>query len=55
MFANPGRYGYSAITKRRPFRWPNGAGFAIYIAFGIEEYVFAEGRTEDILLAARRT
>jgi peptidoglycan/xylan/chitin deacetylase (PgdA/CDA1 family) len=45
-----GRYGYSPITERRAYRWPNGTGLAVYIALGIEEYAFGEGLTENILL-----
>jgi peptidoglycan/xylan/chitin deacetylase (PgdA/CDA1 family) len=49
MLASHGRYGFSPITSRPPYRWPNGAGLAVYAALGLEEYVFGEGLTEDIL------
>ena len=44
-----GRYHYSAITRRPPSRWPCGRGLALYVALGVEDYAFGEGRTEDIL------
>ena len=49
MIKTHGRYGYSAITERPNWRWPNGAGLALYVALGVEDYAFGEGRTEDIL------
>jgi peptidoglycan/xylan/chitin deacetylase (PgdA/CDA1 family) len=49
MTADHGRYGYSAVTQRPSRRWPNGAGLALYVALGVEDYAFGEGRTEDIL------
>ena len=52
MLATHGRYDYSAIKHRPAFRWPNGAGLAVYIALGIEEYGFGEGMTEDLLPGA---
>ncbi|HTY48414.1 MAG TPA: polysaccharide deacetylase family protein [Steroidobacteraceae bacterium] len=45
------RYRYSAITHRRPFRWPNGARLALYFALGVEEYSFGEGLTENLVSA----
>jgi peptidoglycan/xylan/chitin deacetylase (PgdA/CDA1 family) len=44
-----GRYDYSPISERPSYRWPNGAGLAVYVALGVEEYVFGTGLTEDIL------
>lgn len=38
-----GRFGYSAITQRPAYRWPNGAGLAVYIGFNIEHFAFGEG------------
>lgn len=38
-----GRFGYSAITSRPRYRWPNGAGLAVYIGFNIEHFAFGEG------------
>jgi hypothetical protein len=44
-----GRYMYSPITRRPLYRWPNGAGLAVYVAVGVEEYAFGEGLSEDLL------
>ena len=49
MITRHGRYAYSAITQRPNWRWPNGAGLALYVALGVEDYAFGEGRSEDIL------
>jgi peptidoglycan/xylan/chitin deacetylase (PgdA/CDA1 family) len=49
MLATHGRYEFSSISERPAYRWPNGAGLAVYVALGIEEYAFGKGRTEDIL------
>jgi peptidoglycan/xylan/chitin deacetylase (PgdA/CDA1 family) len=38
-----GRFDYQAITRRRPYRWPNGAGLAVYIGFNLEHFAFGEG------------
>ncbi|MFA6262638.1 MAG: polysaccharide deacetylase family protein [Bacteroidia bacterium] len=38
-----GRFGYSAITQRRNYRWPNGAGLAVYLGFNLEHFAFGEG------------
>lgn len=38
-----GRFPYSAITKRPTYRWPNGAGLAVYIGFNLEHFAFGEG------------
>jgi peptidoglycan/xylan/chitin deacetylase (PgdA/CDA1 family) len=46
--ATHGRYGFSAIKDRPTYRWPNGAGLAVYVAVGVEEYAFGEGLTEDL-------
>jgi hypothetical protein len=54
MLRSHGRYGFSAITKRPDFTWPNGARLALYLAIGIEEYVFGEGMTEDIIAGASK-
>jgi len=37
------RFDYSAITRRTPYRWPNGAGLAVYIGFNLEHFAFGEG------------
>jgi peptidoglycan/xylan/chitin deacetylase (PgdA/CDA1 family) len=44
-----GRYPYSPITGRNPFRWPNGARVAVYFAMGLEEYSVGEGLTENLV------
>lgn len=36
------RFAYSAITNRPKYRWPNGAGLAVYIGFNIEHFAFGE-------------
>jgi peptidoglycan/xylan/chitin deacetylase (PgdA/CDA1 family) len=49
MLKSHGRYAYSPITKRPGYRWPNGAGLAVYIALNVEHYAFAEGLAEDLV------
>ncbi len=43
-----GRFGYSAITRRAPYRWPNGAGLAVYLGFNLEHFAFGEGLGANI-------
>ena len=38
-----GRFGYSAITLRPGYRWPGGAGLAVYVALNHEHFAFGEG------------
>lgn len=38
-----GRFDYRPITRRHPYRWPNGAGLAVYLGFNIEHFAFGEG------------
>ena len=38
-----GRFDYQAIHQRKPYRWPNGAGLAVYLGFNIEHFAFSEG------------
>jgi allantoinase len=38
-----GRFGYSAITQRPGYRWPGGAGLAVYVALNHEHFAFGEG------------
>jgi allantoinase len=38
-----GRFDYSPIHKRPVYRWPGGAGLAIYIGFNLEHFAFGEG------------
>lgn len=54
MLPTHGRYGYSPITRRPDYAWPNGARLAVYVALGVEEYRFGEGLTEDILPGASK-
>jgi allantoinase len=48
---NHGRYGYSPISRRTAFRWPNGARVAVYFALGLEEYSMDEGLSENLVPA----
>jgi allantoinase len=38
-----GRYAYSAIVRRSPYDWPNGARLAVYVAVNLEQFPFGEG------------
>jgi allantoinase len=38
-----GRFAYQAITQRAPYRWPGGAGLAVYLGFNLEHFAFGEG------------
>jgi len=38
-----GRFGYRPITRRPAYRWPGGAGLAVYLGFNIEHFAFGEG------------
>jgi allantoinase len=38
-----GRFDYQAIHQRKTYRWPNGAGLAVYLGFNIEHFAFGEG------------
>ncbi len=38
-----GRFDYQAIHKRNAYRWPKGAGLAVYLGFNIEHFAFGEG------------
>lgn len=38
-----GRFDYRPITRRPAWRWPGGAGLAVYIGFNIEHFAFGEG------------
>ena len=37
------RFDYSAIHQRKTYRWPGGAGLAVYLGFNIEHFAFGEG------------
>ena len=49
MLNSQDRYGYVPVTRGGASCWPNGAGLAVYVALGIEEYVFGAGLTENII------
>ncbi len=45
-----GRYDYTPITAPAELAsWPGGRRLAVYVALGVEDYHFGEGRTEDLL------
>ena len=37
------RFPYAGIHDRPRYRWPNGAGLAVYIGFNVEHFAFGEG------------
>ena len=43
LLPDHGRFPYSAITQRPPYRWPGGAGLAVYVAVNHEHFAFGEG------------
>jgi allantoinase len=38
-----GRFGYRPVTRRPAYRWPGGAGLAVYLGFNVEHFAFGEG------------
>jgi peptidoglycan/xylan/chitin deacetylase (PgdA/CDA1 family) len=38
-----GRFDYLPITRRAGYRWPGGAGLAVYLGFNLEHFAFGEG------------
>jgi peptidoglycan/xylan/chitin deacetylase (PgdA/CDA1 family) len=38
-----GRFDYQPIGQRKTYRWPNGAGLAVYLGFNLEHFAFGEG------------
>jgi peptidoglycan/xylan/chitin deacetylase (PgdA/CDA1 family) len=38
-----GRFAYRPITRRPGYRWPGGAGLAVYLGFNVEHFAFGEG------------
>ncbi len=40
---NADRFAYRPITRRTAYRWPNGAGLAVYLGFNLEHFAFGEG------------
>jgi allantoinase len=43
LLATHGRFDYQAIDQRKAYRWPNGAGLAVYLGFNIEHFAFGDG------------
>lgn len=54
MLLSQPRYLYRPIIDRPDFSWPGGKRLAVYIALGVEEYVFGEGLTEDLFPGASK-
>jgi peptidoglycan/xylan/chitin deacetylase (PgdA/CDA1 family) len=44
-----GRYDYDPILRRPHAPWPNGKKLALYVAVGVEDYDFGDGRVENLL------
>ena len=38
-----GRFVYRPITRRPDYRWPGGAGLAVYLGFNVEHFAFGTG------------
>ena len=47
-----GRFDYLPITRRPGYRWPGGAGLAVYLGFNLEHFAFGEGLGACIAPAA---
>jgi len=43
LLPDPGRFGYRPIDRRPDYRWPGGAGLAVYLGFNVEHFAFGEG------------
>jgi allantoinase len=43
-----GRFDYEPITRRPHYRWPGGAGLAVYLGFNLEHFAFGEGLGANI-------
>jgi len=41
--AHHSRFDYLPITRRPDYRWPGGAGLAVYLGFNLEHFAFGEG------------
>jgi len=48
-----GRFDYLPITRRPHYRWPGGAGLAVYLGFNIEHFAFGEGLARPSARPAR--
>jgi len=44
-----GRFAYRSIADRPRYRWPNGAGLAVYFALNVEHYPRDDGLVEDLV------
>lgn len=49
MLPQHDRFGYSPITGRTAFTWPEGKRLAVYIALNLEHYAFGDGLVEDLV------
>jgi peptidoglycan/xylan/chitin deacetylase (PgdA/CDA1 family) len=49
MLKTQDRFAYRSIENRPRFRWPNGAGVAVYFALNAEHYAWDEGLVEDLV------
>jgi allantoinase len=45
-----GRFGYSAITRRPVYDWPEGKRLAIYLGLNLEHFAFGEGLGAELAL-----
>ena len=48
MLKTHGRYDYSAIVRRKPYAWPNGARLAVFVAVNVEQFPFGEGMGPEL-------
>jgi allantoinase len=46
--AGHGCYDYSPIRGLVRYRWPNGAGLAVYIAINLEHFAVGEGLGDEL-------
>jgi hypothetical protein len=49
MMETHGRYGFSPITGRQDYSWPEGRRLACYVALNVEQYAFGEGLREELV------
>jgi allantoinase len=43
LLPDHGRFRYRPINRRPDYRWPGGAGLAVYVGFNVEHFAFGEG------------
>ncbi|WPB59425.1 polysaccharide deacetylase family protein [Xylophilus sp. GOD-11R] len=48
MLPHHDRFDFHPITRRPHYRWPNGAGLAVYLGFNLEHFAFGEGMGANI-------